>query len=93
MDLADNRGGDGKVIPNRGNPRRWPARSGCPVGRLGHLEVVYASDMLDDAVAGVVPDVHAEGEARLGLHRQVRLDSRRESSRSQKPNEEMIITP
>ena len=43
--------------------RRWPARH-----RLCHLEVVHASDVLDDAVAGVVPDVHA-------VHGQVRLDS------------------
>jgi hypothetical protein len=30
--------------------------------------------MLDNAVAAVVPDVHAEGEVRLGFHGQVRLD-------------------
>jgi len=30
---------------------------------------------LDDAVRGAVPDVHAEGEVGLGLHRgQIRLD-------------------
>jgi hypothetical protein len=29
----------------------------------------------DDAVASVVPDVHAESEVRLGFHGQVRLDS------------------
>jgi hypothetical protein len=34
----------------------------CLEGRLCHLEVVHASDVLDNAVAGVVPDVHAEGE-------------------------------
>jgi hypothetical protein len=47
----------------------------CPVGRLCHLEVVHASNLLDDAVACGVPDVHAEGKVRLGLHGQVRLDS------------------
>ena len=29
-----------------------PARHVCPVGRLGHLEVVHASHMVNDAVAG-----------------------------------------
>jgi hypothetical protein len=33
-----------------------------PDGRSRHLEVVHASDMLDDAVAGVVPNIDAEGE-------------------------------
>ena len=46
-----------------------------PVGCLGHLKIVYTSDVLDDAVAGVVPDVHAESEVCLGFHGQVRLDS------------------
>jgi hypothetical protein len=60
---------------SQGDARRWPARHGCPVSRLCHLEVVYPSDMLNDAVACVVPDVHAEGKMRLGLHRgQIRLD-------------------
>jgi hypothetical protein len=31
--------------------------------------------MLNDAVAFVIPDVHAEGKVRLGFHGQVRLDS------------------
>jgi hypothetical protein len=40
-----------------------------------HLEVVHANNVLDDAVAGVVPNVHAKGEVRLGLHwGQVLLD-------------------
>jgi hypothetical protein len=31
--------------------------------------------VIDNAVAGVVPNVHAKGEVRLGLHRgQIRLD-------------------
>src|SRR5262249_29171189 len=38
----------------QGDPRHWPARHRRPVGRLRHLEVVHASDMLDNAVAGVV---------------------------------------
>jgi len=60
-------------LPQR-DARRWPARHGCPGGRLRHLEVVYPCDVLDDAVACVVPDVHAEGEVRLGFHGQVPLD-------------------
>ena len=44
------------------HPRRRPARDCRPVGRFRHLEVVHASDMLNDAVAGIVPDVHAEGD-------------------------------
>jgi hypothetical protein len=52
-----------------------PTRHGWPVGRFSHLEVIHASNVLDDAGAGLVPDVHAEGEVRLGLHGQARLDS------------------
>src|SRR6516162_1840481 len=54
---------------SQGDARRWPAQDGCPVGRHRHLEVVHASDVLDNAVACVVPNVDAEGEADLGLHR------------------------
>ena len=42
--------------------RHWPAQDGRPVGRFGYLEVVDASDVLDNAVACVVSDVHAEGK-------------------------------
>jgi hypothetical protein len=55
----------------QGDARRWPACHGCLVGRFGYLEVVHASDVLHDAVAGVVPNVHAEGKVRLGFHGQV----------------------
>jgi hypothetical protein len=48
---------------------------GCPVGRFGYFEVIHASDVPDNAVAGVVPNIHAKGEVRFGLHGQVRLDS------------------
>ena len=54
------------ALPQR-DPRPWPAQDGCPVGRLCHLEVVHAGDVFDDAVACVVPDVHAKGEVCLGL--------------------------
>jgi hypothetical protein len=49
------------------DPRRWPARDCRPVGRLRDLEVIDASDVLDDAVRRAVPDVDAKGEIRLGL--------------------------
>src|SRR5262245_30139739 len=57
------------------DPCQGPARYCCPVSCLGHLEIINASDVLDNAVATVIPDVHAEGEMRLGFHGQVRLDS------------------
>jgi hypothetical protein len=38
---------------SQGDAHRWPTRHGCPVGRFRHLKVVHASDVLDDAVAGV----------------------------------------
>ena len=56
------------------DPRPWPARHGRPVGRFRHLEVIHASDVLDDAVACVVPNIDAKGEVGLGFHGQVRLD-------------------
>ncbi len=55
----------------QGNARRWPARHRRPIGRLGHLKILNPGDVLEDAVACVVPDVHAEGEVRLGFHGQV----------------------
>jgi bifunctional non-homologous end joining protein LigD len=55
--------------------RRGPTGHGCPVGRFSYFEVIHASNVLDDAGAGLVPDVHTEGEVRLGLHGQARLDS------------------
>jgi ATP-dependent DNA ligase len=39
------------------------------------LIVVDAGDVLDDAHAGVVPNIHAKSEVGLGFHGQVRLDS------------------
>src|SRR5262249_42526759 len=41
------------------DPRRWPAQDDCPIGCLCHLEVVHASDVLNDAV----PNVDAKGKA------------------------------
>src|SRR5438132_2181836 len=49
------------ALPQR-DPRRWPARHGYPVSRLCHLEVVRARDVFNNAVARVVPNVHAKGE-------------------------------
>jgi hypothetical protein len=56
------------------DPRRWPAGDRRPVGRLRDLEVIDPSDVLDDAVRGAVPNIHAEGKVSLGLHGQVRPD-------------------
>jgi hypothetical protein len=36
-----------------------------------HLEVVHASNVLNDAVAVIVPDINAEGEMRLSVHARV----------------------
>jgi hypothetical protein len=62
------------TLPQR-DPRHRPARDGGPVDGFGHLEVVGSGDVLDDAVASIVPDIHSEGEVRLGFHGQGRLDS------------------
>ena len=56
-----------RVIRAAGHRARLPG--------FGHLEVIHSGDVLNDAVACVVPDVDTEGEVRLGLHGQVRLDS------------------
>jgi hypothetical protein len=40
----------------QGDARRGPAQDGCPVGRFSYLEVIDASDVLDNAVRGAVPD-------------------------------------
>jgi hypothetical protein len=58
-----------KRVSIKAPPRRLPGRS------LRPLEVIHASNVLDDAVASRVPDVHAEGEVRLGLYGQARPDS------------------
>jgi hypothetical protein len=34
--------------------RHRPTRHGCPVGCFSHLEVIHASNVLDDAGAGLV---------------------------------------
>ena len=44
------------------DPRPWPARNRCPVGRLRNLEVIDASDVLEDAVRGAVPDIHLNSD-------------------------------
>jgi hypothetical protein len=63
-----------RALPQR-DPGRRPALCRGPVDRFGHLEIVGSGNVLDDAVASVVPDVHAEGEVRFGFHGQARLDS------------------
>jgi hypothetical protein len=62
-------------MPCRRMMRCWPTRRGCSIGGLGNLEITNASDVLNDAGAYVIPDVHTEGAVRLGLHAQVPLDS------------------
>jgi hypothetical protein len=57
-------------VPQR-DPGRRPTRHGRPVSRFHHREVIHASNVLDDGVASLVPDVHAKGEVGLGLHGQV----------------------
>jgi hypothetical protein len=50
----------------KSDPGRRPAKHGPPPGKpLDHLEVVHTSDVLDDAAAGVTPDVDAKGEIRF----------------------------
>jgi hypothetical protein len=61
---------DPDALP-QGDPRLWPAHHGCSIGRHRYLEVVHAGDMLENAVAGGVPDIDPEGEVRLGFHGQV----------------------
>jgi hypothetical protein len=34
------------------DPRRWPARNRCPVGRFRDLEIIDASDVLEDTGRG-----------------------------------------
>src|SRR4029453_12734707 len=55
---------DPRALP-QGDARRWPARHGRPIGRLGHLKILNPGDTLEDTVARGVPDVHAEGECVL----------------------------
>jgi hypothetical protein len=65
---------DPRALAQR-DPRPWPARNRRPVGRLRNLEVIDASDVLNDAIRGAVPDIHAEGKVDLGLHKgQIPLD-------------------
>jgi hypothetical protein len=66
-----------KVAAARASPEQMTERLVClfhdaaETLRDGQFEVGNARDVLDDAVACVVPDVHAEGEMRLGFHGQV----------------------
>jgi len=55
------------LVDDPRTPQQWRAGpwrgSHCgPVGCLGHLEIVNESDVLDDAVACVVPDVDAKAK-------------------------------
>jgi hypothetical protein len=44
--------------------RLWPALARREVGRDRHLEILYADDVLEDVVTGVIPNVDAEGYSR-----------------------------
>ena len=44
----------------QGDPRRWPARHGCPVGRLCHLEVVHASHVFDECIRQICDGHHRQ---------------------------------
>jgi hypothetical protein len=69
------------ALPQR-DPRPWPARHGCPVSRLGHLEIIHASDVLDDAVAGYGPYLTpSSGGALGGMHRTQKENTKRFSKR------------
>src|SRR5262249_25826970 len=63
-----------RALP-QGDGRAGPAFTRGAISSECNLIVLDTRDVLDDAVAGVVPDVHAEDELRLGFHGQVRLDS------------------
>jgi hypothetical protein len=64
-------------------PGGWPRQRGALVVLLVPARTDIRSvgarpartNVLDDADACVIPDVHAEGKVRLGFHGQVRLDS------------------
>jgi hypothetical protein len=48
--------------------RFWPSSDGRPIRCHCGLEVVDASDVLDDIVTGTIPNVDAETEIGLRLH-------------------------
>jgi hypothetical protein len=64
---------DPSTLPQR-NASRWPARHCGPICRLGHLEVIHPSDVLNNAHAATVPNIDPKGKVRLGFHGQVRLE-------------------
>jgi hypothetical protein len=47
------------ALPQR-DPRPWPARDCCPVGRFGYLEVIHASDVLDDVIRQICDGHHRQ---------------------------------
>ena len=48
--------------------RLRPALARGEIGRDRHLEILGADDVLEDAIAGIVPNVDAEREMGPGLH-------------------------
>jgi hypothetical protein len=60
---------------SQGDARRWPARHGCPVGRLCHLEVVHAGDVLDDETRECLAALAVADEAEAGGRGDVACDA------------------
>jgi hypothetical protein len=48
--------------------RLRPSPDGAPIGRDRRLEIIDSSDVLNDAVTGIIPDIDAESEVGLRLH-------------------------
>ena len=48
--------------------RLWPSSECRPIGCDGRFEIIDASDVLDDVVTGIIPDINAEREVGLRLH-------------------------
>ena len=56
-----------RALPER-NLRLRPSQTCGPIGGNRRLEVIDPCNVLDDVVAGVVPDIDSKGEVGLGLH-------------------------
>jgi hypothetical protein len=52
-----------------------PVLDRSPISGHGHGVIIEAGKVLDEVIAGVVPNVDPEGKIRLGFHGQVQLDS------------------
>jgi hypothetical protein len=52
----------------QGNGYPWPALTGCPIGRHCYLEILNASQMLDDLPAIMAPHVDSIQKVESGAH-------------------------